>query len=222
MADQCHFLEIHYSLRGRTLPADHGYALYSAIKKQLQQSGGSDLPSDIPSDLHLSSIAGVPNGEGMIYLNRASRFRLRCPINQVRTWYRFFQNQVLDIQGHLIRLVQPRITLPEPSRTLAARLVTFKLEAIDHQDVPRYFLESCQKSLTYLGIQGRAFIPSDPDGNLARRTIQVKGKKVVGYSVVVENLNAEDSLKLQWHGLGGRQHFGCGWFYPVKEELDAA
>ncbi len=69
---------------------------------------------------------------------------------------------------------------------------------------------------------GKAFIPSDANGDLARRSLQIKGKKVVGYSVVVENLSAEDSLKLQWHGLGGRQHFGCGWFYPVKEGLDAA
>ncbi|WNC87187.1 type I-MYXAN CRISPR-associated protein Cas6/Cmx6 [Thermosynechococcus sp. QKsg1] len=222
MTSHNHFLEIHYSLRGRTLPADHGYALYSAIKKQLQQLGRPDLPSDIPSDLRLSSIAGIPNGEGMIYLNRASRFRLRCPTDQVQTWYRFFQNQVLDIQGHLIRLVQPRITLPEPSGTLAARLVTFKLEAIDHLEVPRYFLESCQKGLTHLGIQGKVFIPSDPNGDLARRTIQVKGKKVVGYRVIVEDLTPEDSLKLQWHGLGGRRHFGCGWFYPVKEEPNAA
>lgn len=218
MADQNHFLEIHYSLRGKTLPADHGYALYSAIKQQLQKSGHQNLPSD----LRLSTIPGVPNREGVIYLNRASRFRIRCPSDQVQTWYRFFQNQVLDIQGHLIRLVQPRITLPEPSGTLAARLVTFKLEAIDHLEMPRYFLESCQRGLSHLGIQGKAFIPSDPNGDLARRTIQVKGKKVVGYRVIVEDLTSEDSLKLQWHGLGGRQHFGCGWFYPLKEDMNVS
>lgn len=218
MTDQNHFLEIHYSLRGKTLPADHGYALYSAIKQLLQKSGHQNLPSD----LRLSTIPGVPNGEGVIYLNRASRFRIRCLSDQVQTWYRFFQNQVLDIQGHLIRLVQPRITLPEPSGTLAARLVTFKLEAIDHLEVPRYFLESCQKGLTHLGIRGKVFIPSDSDGDLARRTIHVKGRKVVGYRVIVENLTPEDSLKLQWHGLGGRQHFGCGWFYPLKEDVNAA
>ncbi|MFN4270393.1 type I-MYXAN CRISPR-associated protein Cas6/Cmx6 [Thermosynechococcus sp.] len=218
MSDQNRFLEIHYSLRGKTLPADHGYALYSAIKQQLQKLGYENLPSD----LRLSTIPGVPNHEGVVYLNQASRFRIRCLSDQVQTWYRFFQNQVLDIQGHLIRLVQPRITLPKPSRTLAARLVTFKLEAIDHLEMPHYFLESCQKRLNHLGIQGRPFIPSDPNGDLARRTIQVKGKKVVGYRVIVEDLTPEDSLKLQWHGLGGRQHFGCGWFYPHKEDIDAA
>jgi CRISPR-associated protein Cas6 len=111
--------------------------------------------------------------------------------------------------------------LPEASDTLVSRLVTSKLESIDHADVPRYFLESCQKGLEHLGIKGKAFIPSDRDGDLARRTLQLRDKKVVGYSVIVEGLSQEDSLKLQWYGLGGRRHFGCGWFYPAREEANA-
>jgi CRISPR-associated protein Cas6 len=111
--------------------------------------------------------------------------------------------------------------LPETSEALKSRMVTFKLEAIDHPELPRYFLESCQKGLERLEIKGQStFIPSDDNGNLARRTLRVKEKKIVGYSVVVEGLSEADSLKLQWHGLGGRQHFGCGWFYPIKEEAD--
>lgn len=216
------FLEIQFSLRGKTLPADHGYALYSAVKKLLQECEKESLPEDLPSEIRLSSISGIPDRAGMIYLNRNSRFRLRCPSEQMQLWYRFLQNQVLDIRGHLVRLVQPKITLPEASKTLASRLVTFKLEAIDHADVPRYFLESCQKGLERLEIKGKAFIPSDRDGDLARRTLQVKNKKIVGYGVVVEGLSQEDSLKLQWRGLGGRQHFGCGWFYPIQEEADAS
>lgn len=216
------FLEIQFSLRGKTLPSDHGYALYSAIKNLLQEVESESTPKDLPTDVRLCSISGVPDRAGMIYLSRSSRFRLRCPSEQVQTWYRFLQNQVLDIRGHLIRLIQPRITLPEASTILASRLVTFRLEAIDHVDVPRYFLESCQKGLERLEIKGKAFIPSDSDGDLARRTLQVKDKKILGYSVVVEGLSLNDSLKLQWHGLGGRKHFGCGWFYPAQEEANVS
>lgn len=199
------------------MPADHGYALYSAVKKLLQETEDQSLPKDLPSEVRLSTIFGVPNRSGVIYLNQYSRFRLRCPSEQIPIWYRFLQNQVLDIRGNLIRLIQPRITLPEASDTLASRLVTFKLDAIDHVDFPRFFLESCQKGLDRLEIRGQAFIPSDFNGDLARRAIQVKNKKIIGYGVVIEGLSQEDSLKLQWHGLGGRQHFGCGWFCPFKE-----
>jgi CRISPR-associated protein Cas6 len=214
------FLEIQFSLRGKTLPADHGYPMYSAVKKSLQNSENDSVPKDLPPEVRLCTVPGIPDRAGMIYLNRGSKLRLRCPSEEVQTWYRLFQNQILDIQGHLIRLVQPRITLPETSDKLMARLVTFKLSTIDHADVPRYFLESCQKGLDKLEIKGKAFIPSDADGNLARRTLQVKDKKILGYGVAIEGLSPDDSLKLQWHGLGGRQHFGCGWFYPTPEEFD--
>jgi CRISPR-associated protein Cas6 len=217
------FLEIQFALGGttKTLPADHGYALYSAVKKLLQQS--ETIPEeqkDVPPDVRLCSVSGLPDKEGKIYLHHRSRIRLRCLAEQVQTWYRLLQNQELNIRGHKIRLIQPRLTLPQPSESLKARLVTFKLEAIDHPEVPRYFLESCQKGLERLEIKAQAFIPSDLNGDLARRSLQIKDRKIIGYGVVVEGLSDEDSLKLQWHGLGGRHHFGCGWFYPIKEEAD--
>ncbi|QYO63526.1 type I-MYXAN CRISPR-associated protein Cas6/Cmx6 [Leptolyngbya sp. 7M] len=222
------FLEVQFTLRGKTLPADHGYALYSAVKQLMQGSPPScgaeesAIPINLPVDVRLCSIAGIPDKDGMIYLHRGSRMRLRCPAEQVQFWYRLLQNQVLDIRGHLIRLVQPRLTLPQPSDTLKARLVTFKLEAINHAEVPYYFLESCKKGLERLEINAQASIDSTTEGDLARRTLQVKDKKILGYGVVVEGLSDADSLKLQWYGLGGRQHFGCGWFYPVREEANVS
>lgn len=217
------FLEIQFAIAGqtKTLPADHGYALYSAVKQVLRESEkGLIDAAQFPEEVRLCSIAGVPNREGKIYLSPRSRLRLRCPADQVQLWYRELQNQELNIRGHRIRLVRPRLTLPEPSEAVKARMVTFKLKDVDHAELPRYFLESCQKGLDRLEISGKAFIDSDLDGDLARRALRIKEKKILGYGVVVEGLSEADSIKLQWHGLGGRQHFGCGWFYPVKEEAD--
>jgi hypothetical protein len=39
--------------------------------------------------------------------------------------------------------------------------------------------------------------------------------------VIIEGLNPDDSIKLQCLGIGGRKHFGCGWFYPTQEVPDA-
>ena len=216
------FLEIQFALRGKTLPADHGYSLYSALKNIVSENSSKiileDSPvKDFPPEVILSTIPGIPDRQGLIYLNRSSRLRLRCPSEQAQQWYRLFQNQVLDIRGHLIRLIQPRLCLLEPSAVLKARLVTFKLEKWDIHDAPAYFLESCQKSLLGLEIQGKAFIDSNYDGDLAVRSLKIKKKNVMGFGVVVEGLNEKDSIKLQCYGLGGRKHFGCGWFYPSKE-----
>ncbi|VEP17004.1 CRISPR-associated protein, Cas6-related protein [Hyella patelloides LEGE 07179] len=216
------FLEIQFALRGKTLPADHGYALYSALKNIVsEESKKKDLNNtdiqNFPPEVILSSIPGVPDRKGLIYLNRSSRLRLRCPSEQAQQWYRLFQNQVLDIRGNLIRLVQPRLCLLEPSEILKARLVTFKFEKWDIHEAPVYFLESCKKALLRLEISGKAFIDSNSDGDLAVRSLRIKQKNVMGFGVVVENLNEEDSIKLQCYGLGGRKHFGCGWFYPCSE-----
>ncbi|MGK7892673.1 MAG: type I-MYXAN CRISPR-associated protein Cas6/Cmx6 [Xenococcus sp. (in: cyanobacteria)] len=216
------FLEIQFALRGKTLPADHGYSLYSALKNIVSENSSKiileDSPvKDFPPEVILSTIPGIPDRQRLIYLNRSSRLRLRCPSEQAQQWYRLFQNQVLDIRGHLIRLIQPRLCLLEPSSILKARLVTFKLEKWDIHDAPAYFLASCQKSLLSLELQGKAFIDSNSDGDLALRSLKIKNKNVMGFGVVVENLNDQDSLKLQCYGLGGRKHFGCGWFYPSSE-----
>ena len=216
------FLEIQFALRGQTLPADHGYSLYSALKNIVSEESKKIILEntrikDFPPEVILSTIPGVPDRQGLIYLNRSSRLRLRCPLEQAQQWYLLFQNQVLNIRGHLIRLVQPRLCLLEPSEVLKSRLVTFKLEKWDIHDAPIYFLESCKKALERLEIEAQTFIDSNVDGDLAVRSLRIKKKNVMGFGVVVENLNDEDSLKLQCYGLGGRKHFGCGWFYPNKE-----
>jgi CRISPR-associated protein Cas6 len=217
------FLEIQFSLRGQTLPADHGYALYSAIKKLCQEKQPTLLnENNLSSDILISSIPGIPDKNGMIYLNRNSRFRLRCPPEQAQLWYRLFQNQVLDIRGHLIRLIQPRLTLPETSQVLKARLVTFHLEEWESQSAPFHFLESCKKALERIEVNAQPFIDSNSQGDLALRSLKIQNKNVLGYGLVIEGLKEDDSLKLQTYGLGGRKHFGCGWFYPVKEETNAA
>ncbi len=218
------YLEIQYNLRGKTLSSDHGYALYSSIKKLVldRQDSYENLLVDgsLPSKVLISSISGVPDRDGTIYLNKYSRLRLRCPSDSVQIWYRLLQEQVLDIQGHLIRLIQPQITLPEPNQTLRARLVTFKLKDWNNNEAPEYFITSCQRALEKLEIEGKPFIDSNKHGDLARKSIYIHQKYVMGYGVTIEGLSNEDSIKLQCLGLGGRKHFGCGWFYPVSEVAD--
>jgi CRISPR-associated protein Cas6 len=210
------YLEVQFSIRGKTLPADHGYSLYSAIKQNWQRSELTKTDnSQIPAEVLISSIPGLGNKQGMIYLNQRSRLRLRCPAEQAQTWYRLLQNQVLDLQGHLLRLIQPQLTLIEPSPKLAARLVVIKLENWDFHTVPQYFQESCEKALQRLEINGIPSIATAENGDLARRSLRIRGKHVMGFGVTVEGLNDEDSIKLQCLGLGGRGHFGCGWFYPA-------
>jgi CRISPR-associated protein Cas6 len=47
--------------------------------------------------------------------------------------------------------------------------------------------------------------------------LRIHGKRIVGFSVIIQGLTAEESMKLQEHGLGGRGKMGCGFFVPLKE-----
>ncbi|MFN9060413.1 MAG: type I-MYXAN CRISPR-associated protein Cas6/Cmx6, partial [Pseudanabaena sp.] len=73
-------MEIKFGLQGKTLPADHGYALYSAIKNNLQilehplknkilQNSEKSEEKSLPLEVLISGISGNPNGNKVINLN---------------------------------------------------------------------------------------------------------------------------------------------------------
>jgi CRISPR-associated protein Cas6 len=87
-----------------------------------------------------------------------------------------------------------------PSVALSSPLVTTK----NGTEQARFEAE-IKNQMENLGLKGRIAIGK-------RRTFQVHGKQVVGYSVLVSELTAEESIRLQENGLGGRRKMGCGVF----------
>ena len=55
-------------------------------------------------------------------------------------------------------------------------------------------------------------------GEPRRRIVHIKGKKIVGYPLIVQGLTADESIRLQEQGLGGRTRIGCGFFVPYREK----
>ena len=55
------------------------------------------------------------------------------------------------------------------------------------------------------------------EGQPRRQVIRVKNQTHVGYAVIVQHLNADESVRLQGHGLGGRRTMGCGLFLPAGD-----
>ena len=49
--------------------------------------------------------------------------------------------------------------------------------------------------------------------------LRIKGKRVIGYALQVAGLTAEESVRLQELGLGGRTRMGCGFFVPYQPRL---
>jgi CRISPR-associated protein Cas6 len=187
------------------LPADHGYLLYSAVSRMLPEAHQAD-------GYGIHPICGRQLGGRTLQLTEHSRLTIRTDAERIA--------EFLPLAGKSIRLLDRtlRIGVPQvrplvPATALRSRLVTIKLpEAAAQHDseAAETFLTATLRQLSDLGISTEA-MPSLGK----RRTIRIKDKEVVGYEVIIEGLTAEESLKLQEHGLGGRRKMGCGIFTPM-------
>jgi len=201
---QLPYVDLSFSIMGKTLPIDHGYGLYAALTylKPLLHS---------LDNISIQTIPGIPDEDGSLLLNEHSRLRIRISADNIPLVYPF-AGKSITIGKHRIRLGIPDIYLLKAVENLRSRIVVIK-----GYEEPEAFLEAVQRQLEKLGIQGIASIPTKADGKPERRSIKIKRFTVVGFGLEVTNLNDEDSVTLQKYGIGGKHKMGCGVFIPIKE-----
>jgi CRISPR-associated protein Cas6 len=197
---------VHFPVQGRQLPADHGYALYSALTSQLPALHGA-------SWLGIELLSGIPWRNGIIALpTRGASLRLRIPADHYAHVLPLAGKR-LDIAGHPIRLGIPSARALLPAAALYARVVTIKKFT-----EPEPFLDAARRQLTTLGITAALELPTDERGRYRRRIVKIHGRAVVGFSLAAHNLSDDDSLRLQSIGIGGRRAMGCGLFNPIIKQ----
>jgi CRISPR-associated protein Cas6 len=201
------YVTVHFPLQGRQLPADHGYALYSAITRQLP-----DLHST--SWLGIELISGVPWRAGIIVLpTRGASLRLRIPADHYGHVLPLAGRR-LDLSGYTIRLGIPSARPLLPAASLYARAVTIK-KFTD----PEPFLDAARRQLDALNINAALELPLDEQGRYRRRILKIHDKTIVGFSLAAHGLSDDDSLRLQRVGIGGRRAMGCGLFNPIVNSV---
>lgn len=194
---------VRFPLQGRQLPADHGYALYSAITRQLPVLHDARW-------LGIELISGVPWREGLIVLpTRGAFLSLRIPANHYGDVLPLAGRR-LDLAGHTLRLGIPSAHPLLPAPSLYARCVTIK-KFTDAEP----FLDAARRQLAALNINATLELPMDEQGRHRRRILKIHDKTIVGFSLAAHNLNDDDSLRLQTSGIGGRRAMGCGLFNPI-------
>ncbi|VXD12139.1 type I-MYXAN CRISPR-associated protein Cas6/Cmx6 [Planktothrix paucivesiculata] len=202
-------VNLSFPVTGKMLPADQNYRLYAALCKQCPQL--HDLPG-----FAINTISGLPSQLGRIQLTSKSRLLLRLPVEAIALVYPL-TDQNLEIGGHLIHLGNPELQTIKPCDSLKARLVTIK-----GYHEPESFLAAAQRQLEALEINADIGIPANAQGEPKRLTLKINKENqkdartytIVGFSVIVSDLELEDSIKLQIQGLGGKRRLGCGVFYP--------
>jgi CRISPR-associated protein Cas6 len=203
-------VDLCFPVLGQTLPTDHAYALYSALSDRLPVLHAEDAPVGI------ASVNGTYTSNGTLQLDRRSHLRLRLPAERIAEVLPL-AGQALLIAGHSVRLGVPRVRALVPAAGLIARIVTIK-----GFEEPSPFLEAARRQLESLEIRGRPDIPlldrGPRQGQPCRRVLRIKTKTVVGFALQVTELSADESIRLQEQGIGGRRKMGCGFFVPTREE----
>lgn len=197
-------VELKFQVQGNQIPSDHGYWLYSALSRMIPELHEIETIS-------IGGISGIPDKFRTLHLNKASKLRIRTENANLPILLRLAGKQITlgDVK---IRLGIPQAYMLKPHKTLYSRLVTIK-GALSLDD----FKESISKKLESLGIKQEAILfQKDSSDYPIRKTIRIKDKEIVGYPVLIPNLDPNDSILLQELGLGGRRKMGCGNFVGVR------
>jgi CRISPR-associated protein Cas6 len=203
-------LELVFPAAGSGLPTDHAYPLYAALCAIVPAFHAADSP------LRFATISGIGQADGTLRFVPHSCLRVRLPADQVRLVLPLAGKR-LEVAGAAVRLGVPAARTLVAAPAVVARIVTFKMA---NGDTPDCFLATARRKLVELGVAGEPSLPIHMEGDRAgeakRRVVRIKRTTIVGYSLLVSELTAADSLTLQQCGFGGRTHLGCGFFVPAK------
>lgn len=199
-------VDLVYPITCHTLPVDHSYALGQAVVQVL-----SWLPDEEGSGVHPIQVAISAHGwerpagaDELLHLSKRTRLVIRVPRHRMEDASALV-GRALDVRGQILKISgEPAVRPLQPNATLYSRNVALNA---DDEDA---FLLAAAELLERLDILVRKMLPGKitvieaPDGPLATR------------SLLLADLAAEESLRLQQHGLGPCRYFGCGLFIPYK------
>ena len=198
-------MDVRFRIRCRALPVDHAHVLRHALLTACPWLAEEPLAG-------IHTIHGAESGNGWIRpddptsylpLSRRTRLALRLPKARLAQ-ARALCGASLEVGPDRLEIEDARLYPLQPLGTVFARYVAF-----EHED-EEVFLQHCEEQLRADGIAaprmmaGRMHQVANEAGGLACRSLMLDG------------LDAEQSLHLQQSGLGPARLLGCGLFLPHK------
>jgi CRISPR-associated protein Cas6 len=202
-------LDLHFSIRCKTLPVDHAWALSTAIQQALPWFADEER-----AGLHLIFVADSgngwerPHGSGEnLYPSRRTKLILRLPKERI--------DDALALTGQTLQVGDSEIEVGEGStqplsatNTLYSRYVA----VTDAGQTEEEFVAQQVAELKAAGLSFKKLLCGKetrfalPEGELLTR------------SVLIADLSFADAVRLQEIGVGthAQQILGCGLFIPHK------
>lgn len=186
-------IEISFDLQGESIPADYPHKLWAALLRIAPALAENDQVGVIP-------LRG-PTNNGELLLPKRSKLLLRSPLDMLDAVLAL-SGQALQIGNSEVQLGQGRTREIQPYPTLAAHLVVGPADEIE-------FMEMVQTALDALEVQSKLICGR-------HHRLNTDGQDITGFSLVMHDLKDEDSLRVQYAGMGGERNLGCGIFVPYK------
>jgi CRISPR-associated protein Cas6 len=184
--------DIVFPLSGRDLPEAYAHELWRAVAGILPWIEKEEYAGILP-------LRTAAEGAGELLPKRA-RLVLRVPVERLPEAYRL-SGQVLDVGGHSLSVGDGKERPLQPHPTLHAHLVA-------SAEPEEKFLSGVAAELRELGVSCKW---------ICGKQMTVAGEPPIsGYSLVLHELKPNDSLRMQYVGLGAGRRYGCGIFIPYK------
>jgi len=203
-------VDLVFNIDCRELPVDHAHLLGEALCNALPLLGEDDRCA-----IHSIHLAGSQNGwerpdpklGQKLILSRRTKLTLRVPGEHREQIEQTLNGITLDIDGHPLTIGKAKSKTLSKQGTIFARHIA--LEPGEDED-ENAFLMRIVKDLKSRGIRVKKALCGitqeidTPEGPLLTR------------SIMLADLNPEESVQLQQEGLGSHRHLGCGIFIPHK------
>jgi CRISPR-associated protein Cas6 len=193
-ANAMDMVDVAFSLRGGTIPADHAWQLFRLLAERLAWLAAEDHAGVHP-------IRGSRAIAGAIHLGGRARLMLRLPQQRAEQSFALSGAQ-LDL-GDRVEVGSARLRPLFAHGTLYSQLVSTGTP--DEAG----FLRDVGAELRRAGVECKVIC-----GRVRRA--QTQGAEIAGFSLMLHELSPEHSLRIQAAGLGGARKLGCGIFVPHK------
>lgn len=186
-----------YDISADVIPDRYQVALWHSLLRHIPALETDPLAGVIP--------LRTARSEAGMLLPKRSKLVLRLNTS-LAAGFTSLSGQALDIGGATLQLGSGKLRRIQPYPTLHAHLVT----GVDDEVA---FLQDVAARLTELGITGKLLCGM-------RGAMPAPDHPIHGYSLVIHDLKPDDSLRLQYTGLGAERRYGCGIFVPYKVITD--
>ncbi len=203
-------IDLMFSIRCKSLPLDHGYALSKSVSEKLRWIKHEPLTA-----IHQIHVAESAHGwqrpqgkDNVLRPSKRSKLILRMPRHRLADC-RELCDQVLDIDGHDLHTGSFKSRSLSTLTTVFARYIETQADEEDDEFI--------QRMLELLHVQGIE-VKKMMSGMVARH--RSESGEILTRKLMLSGLSVADSLRLQQRGLGGLLLMGIGIFLPHKS-IDA-